>query len=48
MSQSCSLSSLFSAVRVVPRGLSRGVRKVVLRKVPNLSRYQDISEVILG
>ncbi|XP_003385944.1 PREDICTED: suppressor of SWI4 1 homolog [Amphimedon queenslandica] len=36
------------AVRVVPRGTSRSVRKLSKSKIPNLSKYEDISEFILG
>lgn len=32
------------AIKVVPTGLSRGVKKLVQAKVPNLSKCQDISE----
>lgn len=32
------------AIKIVPTGLSRGVKKLVQAKVPNLSKCQDISE----
>ncbi len=28
--------------------MSRGVRKIAQSKLPNLSRYEDISEYVLG
>lgn len=34
------------AIKVVPVGLSRGVKKIVQAKVPNLSKCQDISEFL--
>ncbi|XP_029166344.1 protein Peter pan [Nylanderia fulva] len=34
------------AIKVVPTGLSRGVKKLVQAKVPNLSKCQDISEFL--
>ncbi len=40
--------SVCSAIRVKPRGLSRGVRKLVKSRVPDLSKYHDISEYVLG
>lgn len=35
-------------IKIVPRGMSRGVRKIAQSKVPNLSKYEDISEYVLG
>ena len=37
-----------SGIKIVPRGMSRGVRKIAQSKVPNLSKYEDISEYVLG
>lgn len=34
------------AIKVVPVGLSRGVKKIVQAKVPNLAKCQDISEFL--
>lgn len=34
------------AIKVVPVGLSRGVKKIVQAKVPNLSKCKDISEFL--
>ncbi|KYN37074.1 Suppressor of SWI4 1 like protein [Trachymyrmex septentrionalis] len=34
------------AIKVVPVGLSRGIKKLVQAKVPNLSKCQDISEFL--
>ncbi|KMQ97227.1 protein peter pan, partial [Lasius niger] len=34
------------AIKVVPTGLSRGVKKLVQAKIPNLSKCQDISEFL--
>lgn len=34
------------AIKVVPVGLSRGVKKIVQAKIPNLSRCQDYSEFL--
>lgn len=34
------------AIKVVPVGLSRGVKKIVQAKVPNLAKCQDISELL--
>lgn len=34
-------------VTVVPIELNRGVKKVVLGNIPNLSKYDDISEFVL-
>jgi len=34
------------AIKVVPVGLSRGIKKIVQAKVPNLSKCQDISEFL--
>lgn len=34
------------AIKAVPVGLSRSVKKIVQSKVPNLSKYEDISEFL--
>lgn len=34
------------AIKIVPTGLSRGVKKLVQAKVPNLSKCQDISDFL--
>lgn len=34
------------AIKVVPVGLSRGVKKIVQAKIPNLSKCEDISEFL--
>ncbi|XP_070156914.1 protein Peter pan [Polyergus mexicanus] len=34
------------AIKVVPTGLSRGVKKLVQAKIPNLSKCQDISDFL--
>ncbi|XP_065829296.1 suppressor of SWI4 1 homolog [Oscarella lobularis] len=35
-------------IRAVPVGISRQVGKLIKSRVPNLSRYEDISEYVLG
>lgn len=34
------------AIKIVPVGVSKGVKKIVQSKVPNLARFEDISEFI--
>lgn len=34
------------AIKIVPTGLSRGVKKLVQAKIPNLSKCQDISDFL--
>lgn len=34
------------AIKAVPVGLSRSVKKIVQSKIPNLSKYEDISEFL--
>lgn len=34
------------AIKVVPYGMSRGVKKIVQSRIPNLSRFDDISELM--
>lgn len=36
----------FSNVKVVPVGLSRGVKKLIKAEIPDLSRYNDVSDFI--
>ena len=38
------LRSCFSTIRAVPTGVSRSVKKLLKAKVPNLSKYSDVSE----
>lgn len=38
--------SLLSYIRLLPVGLSKPVKKLVKEDVPDLSKYQDISEFI--
>lgn len=33
-------------IRVTPTGLNRGVKKLVLGKVPNLAKYNDVSDYV--
>ena len=35
-------------IKVVPVGMSKPLKKIVQGKVPNLSRYQDMSEYLAG
>ena len=37
-----------SGIKVVPRGMTRGVRKIAQCRVPNLHKYSDISDFVLG
>lgn len=37
-----------SATRVVPRGTSRGVKKLTRTNLPDLGKLSDISEYLLG
>jgi ribosome biogenesis protein SSF1/2 len=34
----------FSNIKVVPVGMTRGVKKIMQAKIPNLAKYGDISE----
>lgn len=36
----------FSNVKVVPVGLSRGVKKLIKVEIPDLSRFNDVSDFI--
>lgn len=35
-----------SSIKVVPVGASRGMKKLLQEKFPNMSRLQDISELL--
>lgn len=37
---------LCSSIKVVPVGASRGMKKLLQEKFPNMSRLQDISELL--
>lgn len=34
------------AIKAIPVGISRGVKKIVQSKIPNLAKYEDISEFL--
>ncbi len=36
------------AIRAVPTGVSRNIRRIVQARLPDLSRVSDISELLLG
>lgn len=38
--------ALYSSIKVVPVGASRGMKKLLQEKFPNMSRLQDISELL--
>merc|ERR1712076_123041 len=40
--------NMFPSINVVPVGMSKPLKKIVQGKVPNLSRYQDMSEYLAG
>ena len=40
------LQSLCSAIKVSPVGTSRSVKKLLKQNVPDLSKYEDISDFI--
>lgn len=40
------LLRLCSSIKVVPVGASRGMKKLLQEKFPNMSRLQDISELL--
>lgn len=40
------LLPLCSSIKVVPVGASRGMKKLLQEKFPNMSRLQDISELL--
>ena len=48
MMMSCLDGSPCSATRVVPRGTTRGVKKLSRTHLPNLGKLSDISEYLLG
>ena len=37
-----------SNVKAVPMGMSRGVKKLIKAKVPNLGKYKDVSDFLTG
>ncbi|ELT94966.1 hypothetical protein CAPTEDRAFT_94862 [Capitella teleta] len=39
--------TLFSNVRAVPLGVSRGIKKIIKNKIPDMSKYKDFSEFLL-
>lgn len=39
-------SGPYSSIKVVPVGASRGMKKLLQEKFPNMSRLQDISELL--
>lgn len=36
-----------SSLKVVPVGMSRGVKKLMQEKFPNMSKLEDISELLM-
>lgn len=38
---------LCSSLKVVPVGMSRGVKKLMQEKFPNMSKFEDISELLM-
>lgn len=38
---------LYSSIKVVPVGMSKGVKKLMQEKFPNMSKFEDISELLL-
>lgn len=36
-----------SSLKVVPVGMSRGVKKLMQEKFPNMSKFEDISELLM-
>lgn len=44
----CPLVSLLcSSIKVVPVGMSKGVKKLMQERFPNMSKFDDISELLL-
>lgn len=37
----------YSSLKVVPVGMSRGVKKLMQEKFPNMSKLDDISELLI-
>ena len=42
-----SLFRRFSSIKTVPAGIAKSAKKIVQGKVPDLSKYEDISEFFL-
>ena len=40
-------SRLCSSIKVVPVGMSKGVKKLMQERFPNMSKFEDISELLL-
>lgn len=38
---------VFSNIKAVPAGVSRGVKKLMKAKVPNMGNYDDVSEYLM-
>lgn len=36
-----------SSLKVVPVGMSRGVKKLMQERFPNMSKFEDISELLM-
>lgn len=36
----------FSAIKIVPAGISKAVKKLIQNKVPNLSQYQEVDDFL--
>lgn len=36
-----------SSLKVVPVGMSRGVKKLMQERFPNMSKFEDISELLI-
>ncbi|PIO39731.1 hypothetical protein AB205_0046480, partial [Aquarana catesbeiana] len=43
----CKFLCFYSSVKVVPVGMSKGVKKLLQEKFPNMSRWEDISELLV-
>lgn len=41
------LLSTYSSLKVVPVGMSRGVKKLMQERFPNMSKFDDISELLM-
>lgn len=37
---------IFSAIKIVPTGVSKAVKKLIQSKVPDLSKFQDVDEFL--
>jgi ribosome biogenesis protein SSF1/2 len=38
---------LCSSLKVVPVGMSRGVKKLMQERFPNMNKFEDISELLM-